>query len=365
MTPDVSAPGLERRRVALHDYTLRQFRRAGDDAVSRALLSAILEYRLGTLARLPNRLGGEEGCIAPPLCNSATTTISEEGQGVGVDAASPSPLTLPTVLADLGLLPALSEVVMDLLNYLEHPDVDGNQVAQKIARDPGLCAKLLSVANSSFYGLQGQVETISDALVVLGLRAVRTLVTATAVVSHLQALAGRQQRAFWVHSAGTALCARALARRVGTNAEAAFTAGLLHDLGRLILAARFADQYRAVVDYRVEHDIYVIEAEHQVLGFDHTEVGAALAQRWKFPVDTVAAIACHHTPTDQPAGSLAGLIHVADAMAHALGFVGDEEDLMPRLSGVVWTRLGLSWDEFQRLLGEVDAQRDEAEWVLD
>jgi len=277
-----------------------------------------------------------------------------------------SKITLQMVVADLDRLPALPEVVQDLMDYLQRPEVDVGQVAYRLARDPALAAKLLRVANSSFYGLQSQVSTIPDALVVLGLRAVRTLVTGAAVVTHLQTLvvAGYDQRALWLHSAGTALCGRILAREFGANAENAFTAGLLHDIGQLILAARFAEANRRVWAYRAEHDCHPIEAEREVLGFDHGQIGAALAARWKFPAEIAAAITSHHTPMDQAAGSLAGLIHLADVMAHVLGFPGGKDDLVPRLSSLAWNRLGIGWGEFKRLLGEVDAQRDDAERLL-
>jgi len=277
-----------------------------------------------------------------------------------------SKITLQTVVADLDRLPALPEVIQNLIDYLQHPEVDVGQVAERIARDPALAAKLLRVANSSFYGLQSQVATIPDALVVLGLRAVRTLVTGAAMVTHFQALAvaGYDQRAFWLHSAGTALCARVLARQIGANTENAYTAGLLHDIGCLILAARFPEEYHRTTAYRARLDCHLIEAEHEVLAFDHAQIGAALAARWKFPAEIAAAIASHHTPMDQPADSLAGLIHVADVMAHALEFPGVAEDLVPRLSSVAWNRLGIGWGEFKRLLSEVDDQRDDVDRVL-
>ena len=275
-------------------------------------------------------------------------------------------ITLQMVVADLDQLPALPEVVQDLMDYLQRPEVDVGQVAYRIARDPALAAKLLRVANSSFYGLQRQVATIPDALTVLGIRAVCTLVTGAAVVTHFQTLvvAGYDQRAFWLHSAGTALCARALARELGANMENSFTAGLLHDIGQLILAARFPEKFRSVATYRAEHDCHLIEAEQAVLGFDHTQIGAALAVRWKFPAEIAVAIASHHNPMDRHADSLVDLVHLADVMAHVLEFPSGNEELVPLLSNVAWNRLGIGWGEFQRLLGEIDAQRDDAEWVL-
>ncbi|MEO6422184.1 MAG: HDOD domain-containing protein [Candidatus Nitrotoga sp.] len=277
-----------------------------------------------------------------------------------------SEITLQMVVADLDRLPALPEVVLDLMNYLQRSEVDVGQVAYRIEREPALTAKLLRVANSSFYGLQRQVGTIPDALTVLGLRAAHTLIIGAAVVTHFQTVivAGYDQRAFWLHSVGTAICARALARELGYNMENAFTAGLLHDIGRLILAARFPENYRNVMAYRAEHDCYPIEAEQEILGFDHTQIGATLAVRWKFPAEIALAIANLINPMEMPTNSLVDLIHVADIMAYVLDFSGGNEDLVPCLSDVAWKRLGIGWNEFKRLLGEVDAQRDESEMIL-
>lgn len=280
-----------------------------------------------------------------------------------------APARWEAVVGGLDQLPALPEVVVDLLDYLRGSEVDAGQLAHKIARDPALATKLLRVANSSFYGLQSQVASVQDALVVLGLRAVGTLVTAAAIVRHCQALAAtsEDQRTFWRHCGGTAICARVLARRVGISPESAYTAGLLHDLGRLILMARFPRAFAEILTYRAAHDCYRVEAEREVLGFDHAQVGAALVTRWKFPAEIVAAIAFHHGTADQPAASssLVDVVHVADAMAHILGFPNGEEDLVPPLSAKVWHSLGIGWEEFKRLLGEADGQRDDVELMPD
>lgn len=187
-----------------------------------------------------------------------------------------------------------------------------------------------------------------------------------ALVAHFRTLAADCDRhAFWSHSAGTALCARVLARAQGGSPENAYTAGLPHDIGRLILAARHPEAHQRVEAYRAAQDCYPLEAEREVLGFDHAQIGAALAARWRFPGEIAAAIAGHHAPADRFEAGLADLIHVADAMAHTLDFPGGDDDLVPALSPVAWQRLGLGWDQFERLLAEVDAQRGEAEQVLE
>jgi len=274
--------------------------------------------------------------------------------------------TLATVVADFGQLPVLPEIAMELLDYLQRADVDTGRVVQMLSQDQVLAAKSLRIANSSFYGLQRKVATINDAIVVLGLRSVHALVTTAAITSQFQSIdmAGYNQRAFWLHSVGAALCARTLGHQVGANPESAFTAGLIHDIGKLVLAARFPEQFASVLAYCAQHDCLMIEAEHDVLGFDHAQIGTALAQRWNFTAEISDAVAWHHAPEEQTASSLAGVIHLADVMAHALNFADDTDAQVPRLSTVVWNRLGLGWQDFKRLLAEVDAQFKDADLLF-
>lgn len=282
----------------------------------------------------------------------------------------PNQLTLAQVVADFTHLPPLPEVVMELMDYLQSDDVDAEEVQRMLSQDQVLVAKSLRIANSSFYGLPRKVATIHDAIVVLGLRAVHTLVTTATVTSLFQSMhaaletAGYNQRAFWLHSIGTAFCARTLAREVAANPESAFAAGLLHDIGYLILAARFPEHFARMQTYSNQRDCLLLEAERTILGFDHAQIGAALAQRWNFAPEIHEAISWHHAPEEQTANSLAGIVHLADVMAHALNLSAEKAPLVPRLSTVVWNRLGLSWEDFTRLLGEVDAQFKDAELLF-
>lgn len=278
-----------------------------------------------------------------------------------------STLSLETVIADFGHLPASPDVVMKLLDYLKQDEVEADIVATMISKDQVLAAKSLRLANSSFYGLQRRVATIHDAIVVLGQRTVSTMVTAMAITGRFQSLqvAGYDQRIFWMHNVGTALCARALAQRVKVNPENAFTAGLLHDIGKLVLATRFPEDFASVIAYQTKQDCTMVEAEQNLLGFDHTQVGAALARQWKFANEIGEAVGGHHTPEDHLASPLTSVIHLANIMAHVLNFSGDENDLTPRISEVAWSRLGLKWEDFKQLMAEVSAQRQDADLLFD
>ena len=282
---------------------------------------------------------------------------------------TPSPT--PTQLASLDLqqvitsftqLPPLPKVVSELMTYLQQDDIDTEQVVHLLNQDPSLVAHALRIANSPFHGLARQIGSMHEAMVVLGLRAVQTLVTTAAITTLFQPLqrqlqeAGYDQLRFWRHSLGAACCARELAHKLNANAELAYTAGLLHDLGKLVLAVNFPHHFQHIVHHSQEQQATWLTAERQLLGFDHADISAALAEHWQFPVALAEAIALHHTPEEHTAVILPGIVHLADIMAHALNLEKNDAPQVPRLSNVIWHRLGLSWDDFRQLLARVDAQ---------
>lgn len=274
-------------------------------------------------------------------------------------------LSLAMVTRDFSHLPSLPGVLVKLMDQLQHDDVDILQIASLLSQDPVLVAKVLRVANSSLYGLTRRVSTMQDAVSVLGLKAVQTVVIATAMAALFQSMekslaeAGYEAHAFWRHSIGAALCARLVAREVGLDPESAFIAALLHDIGYLVLAARFPEHYAQVVNYRELRDCHRIQAENEWLGFNHAQIGAAFAGNWNFPTEIHDAIAYHHDPQDPGFSPLAGVTHLADIMAHVLNFAGESRPLAPELSDVIWQRLGLDWPLFKTLLGRAEQQFSE------
>jgi putative nucleotidyltransferase with HDIG domain len=277
-----------------------------------------------------------------------------------------TPLDLQSVIADLGNLPAAPAVVTQLAEYLGRDEVDPRTVARMVAQDPVLAAKCLSLANSSVYGLQRRVSTIQDALAVVGQQAIGSIVSAMAVAGRFQQLQihGYELRDFWLHSVCTALVARALAKHTRVNPEAAFIAGLLHDIGKLALAARFPEHFAGVVEYQRREDCRPLDAEKKTLGFTHCEIGEAVAEEWKFSPEVARAVAGHHEPETHPASTLTSLVHVADVLAHALCFSSNDDDLVPRISEFAFDRLCLDWADIKVIMAEVDAQRQDAELFL-
>ncbi|WLI88365.1 HDOD domain-containing protein [Massilia sp. R2A-15] len=275
-------------------------------------------------------------------------------------------LALDDVVARLEDLPSLPAVVMELLSAIDQEDVDISVLAKKVSHDQALTAKTLRLANSSAYGLQVKVTTIQQALTFLGFQTTRNLITAAAVTGCFAQgqCAGFNDKAFWRHSIGTAACARVLARRMRFNPDYAFTAGLLHDIGRLVLVSTYPERYAEAIAWRAERDCELLDAERAVLGVDHVAAGVALAGHWNFSDTMKQAIGQHHDPEAPGAGFLATIIHVANAIVHALDIAGEEDDLVPPVSAVAWNALGLNEEAYLHVFRETELQFEEISAVL-
>ncbi|HZV67596.1 MAG TPA: HDOD domain-containing protein, partial [Telluria sp.] len=190
-----------------------------------------------------------------------------------------SALVPDDIVKNLEDLPSLPAVVMELLSSIDQEGVDISVLAKKVSHDQALTAKTLRLANSSLYGLQVKVTTIQQAITFLGFQTTRNLITAAAVTGCFAEgqCPGFDDKAFWRHSIATAACAKVLARRMRFNQDYAFTAGLLHDIGRLVLVSSYPALYQQVLAYRDTNDCPVLEAERAVLGVDHVVAGVALA----------------------------------------------------------------------------------------
>lgn len=253
-------------------------------------------------------------------------------------------ITQDDVLKRIHNLPSLPAVVMELLASMAHEDVNIDALALKIEHDQALTAKTLRLANSSFYGMAKQVTTIHEAIAILGFRTIRSLATTAALIG---TFAGHPQSSFniapfWRHAIAAGVCARELATHLGIHPEQAYIAGLLHDLGRLVLVTQFLPQYQVTMAYRSQHDARLLDVEYELLGIDHAAVGLALTRHWKFPVTVQQAISNHHATDCAGLAPLDLLVIGANIIVHALDLSEDPDDLVPPVPIGLWQQLGLN-----------------------
>jgi putative nucleotidyltransferase with HDIG domain len=257
----------------------------------------------------------------------------------------------------IAALPGLPPLFSRLLADLAHADdLNFSVLAQRVAADQGLALKALRLANASFYGLSGKVESIDDAIVVLGLQTLYALVLNAAALRVIAAppCAGFAALDFWRHSIAVAVAARALASACRKRPEIAFTHGLLHDIGQLLLASCFPDEYRQTLVGADGGAPMRLDCERARLGVDHAQAGAMLARQWGLPSELVAAIAQHHAPDN----GAADLLHLADILAHAL--LDDDDAPIPRLSAAAWQRLALDEARLFPVLARIERDFEEA-----
>ncbi|OIP08016.1 MAG: hypothetical protein AUK53_10810 [Betaproteobacteria bacterium CG2_30_59_46] len=266
-------------------------------------------------------------------------------------------LTIEQVIKDVQQVPSLSAVVLEVLASFDREDIEIAGLVQKLGQDQGLTVRVLRVANSPFYGISSKVGSVGEAVVVLGIHNVRSLVVAAGIINQFPASEGDglDRPAFWQHSLGTAVCAQVLAKALGRDQALAFTAGLLHDVGRLVLDAYFQDDFKAAMAHCAAEDTTLLDAERVVLGVEHAQVGFELARHWKFPVSIQQAIRDHHQPEREQA-ALTDLVHTANVLCHALDIGNAGYDRVPHLSSRAWSRLGLDWDSIPALWTETEQQ---------
>lgn len=271
-----------------------------------------------------------------------------------------TPPALDELLAYGNELPSLPEVVRHLMSTLKDERADVDTLARQINADPAIVARLLAAANSSAFGLSSRIDSARQAFLVLGVDRVTSIILATALIQRFDTQSRDfDARLLWRHTLGVATCARALAEQTGFNPEIAFTAGLLHDIGQLLMFTAAPAAYAHCLALRKDDDVSILVAETAVFGYDHAAAGAVLATAWNLPPEIAEAIAAHHNPDESPGGGeLSDLIHVAEVLSHALDLGEQPNNLVPELSERACASLGLSWLNLAGRFAEIEARYD-------
>lgn len=267
-------------------------------------------------------------------------------------------LTAPEVAAAVAELPPMPSSIQEVISACDDQDMTVGQLSQVVLRDQSLTANILKLANSSFYGHARRVTTVTEAVVMLGFSAIKSL----AISSHTARLLsgslpgyGLQQGELWRHSISVAFTARRLAVEVQlAPVEEAFVAGLLLDIGKTILSSYMENAFDEVTRISQERRVPFHEVEAELLGFDHAELGAQIASSWSFPPELEEAIRFHHSPsgaTLKPA--LSHCVHLADAACMMLGVGLGTDGLMYGMDPASLTVLDITPDRLMRLMDDV------------
>lgn len=240
-------------------------------------------------------------------------------------------------------LPLFYERLSEAIN---HPRCSTYDISKIITEDQGLTARLLRLANSPMFGCYAKVESITKAVTIIGTQQLRDLALAASVMGIFKGIPEEllNMASFWKHCVACGIIARTLAvYRRESNVERLFVAGMLHDVGQVVLAAARPEMSRELLETQRDTGRLYLELEREQLGFDHAELGGALLKKWKIPSSIGEPVACHHTPGAAEQFRLeASLIHLADIICQSMELGQGAEHGVPPLNEAAWERLGLS-----------------------
>ncbi|MCX4190697.1 HDOD domain-containing protein [Methylophaga sp. OBS3] len=245
---------------------------------------------------------------------------------------------------------------------ISDPDSAIDDISAVINTDPALTTRLLKIVNSPFYGFPSQIKTISRAITIIGTRELTHLVLATSVMNAFRGIPSNlmDMDTFWRHSLACAITAKYLAEATHQNQpEPYFIAGLLHNIGSLVLYQSVPELAReAINSARFGHEV-LHEAEKRLIGFDHGEVGAVLIQNWRLPESLAVVARYHHVPSSAPQPAIdVNIVHIADVLVSSVPFGHNGDQHVPPLDPQAWQSLNLETSAIESLLANVSDQLD-------
>ena len=266
-------------------------------------------------------------------------------------------------------LPAMPGIIIRVLEETEKSEPSAAALEAIISSDQAIASKVLRVVNSAYYGVQGRVSSVGQAVVILGTKQVQNLVLSAAAMSSIPARGAGQSdalRSFWTHSYATAAAAQLIAKAKdlpSVDAETVFIGGLLHDIGRLFMLSHFPNLYDETVQRASEGGGGLEGYEKALFGANHSEVGAAVAERWRLPEQLIAIVRDHEGPFKDESSVPVLVVHCADALAKTL-FGTDDKILKFDIDPVAQDWLGFGSEDFRNLREEASERVEQASGVF-
>ncbi|MDH5298337.1 MAG: HDOD domain-containing protein [Desulfobulbaceae bacterium] len=255
-------------------------------------------------------------------------------------------------LREVKTLPTLPGIVVKLTRMAEDPDTTTEQMGKVISKDHILAAKLLRLVNSAFYGFPQRISSLNNAIILLGFNVIKSLIISASIFEIME----EKDIELWEHSLGCAVVCSVVAKRLGiSDPEEISTAGLIHDIGKVAIKMELPEEYEQINRMVQEQQVPMLDAEREILGLDHAEVGGWLAKRWNLPNKLVEPITCHHDPRlakDEQLSS--AVVHFANIVIRGMGYTHGDDIWVPPLSQRAYRLLGLTAVDIDEILGEIE-----------
>jgi HD-like signal output (HDOD) protein len=346
--------------------------RAADEVVAKNFHyndlenSAIAELYKISLRRKAVEMAGSGPAGGAPSLTAPAGRSSRKGRE-GYDARSPEYRDKPfdhirqLIRNDVKLttLPAIFRRINEMIMK---PSSSSRDIAELISKDTSLAARLLKLVNSSFYGYPARIESLSRAVSIVGTNQVRMLAFGIDVVAQFKNIPSDyiDMDSFWRHSIACGIISRLIAAtRNIQHTERLFIAGMLHDIGRLVVYHYTPHYALEILKNARQAEALLYRVEGEYLGADHTAIGGLLLQNWRLPQSLENAVRYHHTPCESQNGLEPAIVHVADVMAKSLGIGSSGDHYVPPLVPEAWTQVGLSVNALDSIADQTDRQLEE------
>lgn len=267
-------------------------------------------------------------------------------------------LNIEYIVSKVNDMKVLPEIINKIIALTDDPDSTVQDMEKAILKDSVLTTKILRLANSAYYGYARNISTISRAAILLGFQAIKSLALASTVRTFLtDELKGYslEKDDLWTQSQTCAIASRFIAKQIRyPNPEEAYIAGLLRDIGKTILNQHMEKEYAEVLSKIEMDNVSFLDAEREVLGFNHAEIGEKVAEKWNLPKALVDAIGHHHTPEQSNVNPLlVSIVHIADAITMMMGVGLGVDGLAYNLSPMAIDIIGLDELQLENIISQV------------
>ncbi|RMG73855.1 MAG: HDOD domain-containing protein [Nitrospirae bacterium] len=265
---------------------------------------------------------------------------------------SPDITTIRKKIEGLSTLPSIPPVVTKILSLIDSEDISLKRIGEFISQDQSISAKVLKIVNSPIYGFPGRISSVHQALMLIGLSAVKGMLLGISIFDMMQ----QSMLGLWEHSIGTAITSRAVAKRLGLkNTDDISVAGLIHDIGKVALSLCFPEQYRKALDIARDRELYIVDAEKEVFGITHSQAGRWLTTKWNFPEELIDSVAFHHAPlSSRGFKKTVSIVMLSENIIKMMGFGFSGDPYAHSIDEATWSALGLNSEDLLEVFKEVE-----------
>lgn len=274
------------------------------------------------------------------------------------------------ILAKVRDLPTLPDMIHKVLTLVRDESTSAKKLGDLISYDQAISSRLLKVANSAYYGFMHEIATVQHAIVMMGFKEIKSLATGIAVFDTMRgdnSEASLMREEFWMHSMGCALAGQIICKKmVGVDAETSFTSSLLHDIGKLVLDVSLTQEYVKVLEKVRVSGVSMVDAEQEVLGFNHADVGRWLCEKWKFPPILVSPISFHHQleMVDVNYMVITSIVHLADILCKRAQIGNGGDNKIPVIQPQAQKHLKLKEDDLEKMVEQLKQEEDKVNSFL-